>query len=536
VNLIWSDLRLPVDLDETEIPYFMAKKMKTSPESLKNWRILRRSIDARKKPQIYYVYTIEFFLDAPWPEIRRAMARVSQLKEKPASQEYRLKNKPDKKLVTRPIVVGTGPAGYFAACLLAEQGYKPLVLERGDDVNERTKVVQNFWKNGILDPESNVQFGEGGAGTFSDGKLTTRIDHPLVRRVLENFVEFGANTEILYSAKPHIGTDVLKKVVSGMRQRIESLGGEVRFRSRVTGLRATGGKLDGVKINHSEFVPAETVILAVGHSARDVYLFLNDYGISLEAKSFAMGLRIEHPQELINLSQYGVENHPLLGPADYQLTYKDQPTGRGAYTFCMCPGGAVIACSSEEGKVVTNGMSEFARDSGVANSAVVVTVNTSDFQSNDPLAGIEFQREWERKAFLIGGENYMAPAQTAQDFLDRRVSESFYQTPSYRPGYNSTDLHSSLPGEVSEVLARALLTFDKKIKGFAGKEATLTGIESRTSAPVRIIRDESGQSVNLKGLYPAGEGAGYAGGITSSAVDGLRAAERLMELYLPSRS
>lgn len=536
MNLIWSDLRLPVDLAETELPCLMAKKMKVSPESLKNWRILRRSIDARKKPQIYYVYTIEFFLDAPWPEMRRAMARVPQLKEKPALQEYTQINKPDKKLVTRPIVVGTGPAGYFAAYFLAEKGYKPLVLERGDEVIERTKVVENFWETGILDPESNVQFGEGGAGTFSDGKLTTRIDHPLVRRVLENFVEFGANTEILYSAKPHIGTDVLKKVVLGMRERIESLGGEVRFRSRVTGIRTNGDRLAGIEVNHSEFVPAETVILAVGHSARDVYLFLKEHGVSLEAKSFAMGLRIEHPQELINLSQYGVEDHPLLGPADYQLTYKDQETGRGAYTFCMCPGGTVTACSSEEGGVVTNGMSEFARDSGVANSAVVVTVNTNDFHSNDPLAGIDLQREWERKAFLAGGGNYTAPAQSAQDFLNRRVTETFYQQPSYRPGYISTNLHSSLPGEVSEVLARALLSFDKKIKGFAGREATLTGIESRTSAPVRILRDESGQSVNLKGLFPAGEGAGYAGGITSSAVDGMRAAERLMTLYLPCGS
>lgn len=533
MNLIWSDLRLPVDLEETEIPYLMAKKMKVSPESLKNWKILRRSIDARKKPQLYYVYTIEFFLDAPWPEMRRAMVRVPQLREKPEIQEYTLKKKPDKKLVTRPIVVGTGPAGYFAAYFLAEKGYKPLVLERGDEVQARTKAVENFWKTGNLDPESNVQFGEGGAGTFSDGKLTTRIDHPLVKRVLEDFVEFGANKEILYSAKPHIGTDVLKKVVSGMRQRIVSLGGEVVFRSKVTGIRTAGGRLEGVEINDREFIPAETVILAVGHSARDVYLFLKKQGVSLEAKSFAMGLRIEHSQKLINLAQYGVENHPSLGPADYQLTYKDQPTGRGAYTFCMCPGGTVNACSSEEGGVVTNGMSEYARDSGIANSAVVVTVNTSDFLSHDPLAGVDLQREWERKAFQVGGGNYLAPAQTAQDFLNRRISESFYQLPSYRPGYNPSDLHSILPVGIGEVLARALLEFDKKIKGFAGQEATLTGIESRTSAPVRILRDDSGQSINLKGLFPAGEGAGYAGGITSSAVDGLRAAEKLMEQYLP---
>lgn len=533
MNLIWPNLKIPLDLEETQLPVVMAGKMRVSPDSIKNWKITRRSIDARKKPHIFYVYTIEFFLDAPWPEMRRAMARIPQLMEKPPLQEQTAKNRPEKKLVTRPIVVGTGPAGYFAAYYLAEQGYKPLVLERGDEVGQRTKVVENFWQTGVLDPESNVQFGEGGAGTFSDGKLTTRIDHPLVRKILENFVEFGANPEILYAAKPHIGTDILKKIVVRMRQRIESLGGEIIFRSKVTGIRSSGGQIEGLEINHNEILPAETVILAVGHSARDVYLFLNHHGVTLEAKSFAIGLRIEHPQQLINLAQYGVDDHPKLGPADYQLTYKDQPTGRGAYTFCMCPGGTVIASSSEQGGLVTNGMSEYARDTGTANSAVLVTVNTADFPTHDPLAGIEFQREWERKAFLAGGGQYLAPAQTVQDFLQKRVSPSFSQIPSYRPGYHSIDLNTLLPVEINGVLARALLTFDKKISGFAGTQATLTGIESRTSSPVRILRDESGQSVNLKGLFPAGEGAGYAGGITSSAVDGLRAAQRLMELYLP---
>lgn len=533
MNLIWSDLKMPVDLDEAEILSVMAKKMKVSPETIKDWKILKRSVDARKKPDIFYVYTSEFFLDVPWPEMRRAMARIPQLKEKPPVQENITKTKPDKKLVTRPIVVGTGPAGYFAALILAENGYRPLVLERGDEVPKRTKAVEDFWQTGNLDPESNVQFGEGGAGTFSDGKLTTRIDHPLVRKVLESFIEFGAEKEILYTAKPHIGTDVLKNIVARMRERIESLGGEVLFRSKMTGLRSVGEQLQGVEVNGSEFVPAETVILAVGHSARDVYHFLTKHGVALEAKSFAVGLRIEHPQELINLTQYGVEHHPHLGAADYQLTYKDEATGRGAYTFCMCPGGRVIACSSEEHGVITNGMSEHARDSGIANSAVVVTVGTADFPSTDPLAGIDFQREWERKAFLAGGGDYRAPAQTVEDFLNGKVSASFNQLPSYRPGHNAVSLHSILPLEISIVLSRALLHFDSKIRGFAGREATLTGIESRTSAPVRIVRDDSGQSVSLRGLYPAGEGAGYAGGITSSAVDGLRAAEKLMGQYLP---
>lgn len=534
MNLIWSDLKIPVGQDEAQLPNLLASRMKVPPESIKYLRILRRSVDARKKPEIFFVFNVEFFLESSPQQLKRVLARFPQVKEKKLPvKEYILRNKPDKKLVTRPLVVGTGPAGYFAALALAENGYKPLILERGDKVEVRSRAVEKFWETGILDTDSNVQFGEGGAGTFSDGKLTTRIEDGRVREVLEKFVEFGADPEILYVAKPHIGTDVLKNVVAGLRRKIESLGGEIVFRTKVTGLKTVNSRIQAVEINHKETILTETVILAVGHSARDVYSFLRSVGVILEPKPFAVGLRVEHKQEFINMIQYGVAEHPLLGSADYQLTYKDQMTGRGAYSFCMCPGGLVVASTSEEGGVVTNGMSNSRRESGIANSAVVVTVNTNDFPSRDPLAGVDFQREWERKAFLAGGKNYHVPAQSVPDFLDGKITRNFGLNPTYKPGFCSVDLHSILPSEIGEVLARALRSFDQKIRGFAGREATLCGIESRTSSPLRILRDDSGQSINLRGLFPAGEGAGYAGGITSSAVDGLRTAEKLMSQYGP---
>lgn len=531
MDLIWPNLRLPVEEEEGFLLPLIARKLKVPEISISGLRVLRRSLDARKKPSLFFVYSVRFALDLPYKEVHRALSRVPEIKEVPREEPIALPV-PVRKLTHRPIVVGTGPAGYFAALALARQGYCPLVLERGDSVEERRQKVEEFWRSGQLDPESNVQFGEGGAGTFSDGKLTTRIQDRRIRQVLETFVKHGAPPEILYLAKPHIGTDILRDVVKNIREEIISLGGEVRFRTKLTGLKVSGDKLQAALVNGMDEIPAEALILAVGHSARDVYQFLNRYGIDLEGKAFAIGLRVEHLQSLINLSQYGVEEHPKLGPADYQLTYQDLATGRGAYAFCMCPGGHVVAAASETGGVVINGMSEYQRDTGIANSAIVVTVGTEDFPAG-PLGGIEFQRYWEEEAYLKGGRDFQAPVQTVRGFLQRQITGEFALEPSYRPGVAACDLHDVLPPIVGTVLERALLHFDGKIQGFAGEMATLTGIETRTSAPVRIVRNENGESLRLAGLFPCGEGAGYAGGIMSAAVDGLRMAERLMGQYAP---
>ncbi len=532
MEFICPNLRLPVEEAESLLVSLVARKLKVSEQNISAFRVLRRALDARKKPYLFFVYSVAFSLSLSHRELQRIRSRVPELKEVPQEapiQELR----PGKKLKHRPVVVGSGPAGYFAALTLARKGFRPLVVERGDAIEERTRKVLSFWQTGNFDPESNVQFGEGGAGTFSDGKLTTRIQDRRIGSVLETLVRHGAPEQILIQAKPHVGTNILKGVVREIRREIESLGGEIWFRSKMTGLRSTAGRLEGLLINDQNMLEAEAVILAVGHSARDIYYLLSKEGISLEGKAFAIGLRIEHPQKLINLAQYGVEQHSILGAADYQLTYQDSVTGRGAYAFCMCPGGQVVAAASEVGGVVTNGMSEYLRDSGNANSALVVTVGPQDYPSKDPLGGIEFQRQWERQAFEAAGKNYSAPAQSVPDFLLHRLTDSFRLEPSYQPGIVPCDLHTLLPEEIGGVLERALLSFDSKLRGFASQEATLTGVETRTSAPVRILRNEQGESVNLAGLFPSGEGAGYAGGIMSAAVDGIRAAERLMAQYAP---
>jgi uncharacterized FAD-dependent dehydrogenase len=416
-------------------------------------------------------------------------------------------------------------------------GYKPILLERGQDVENRSKNVEQFWEKGILNENSNVQFGEGGAGTFSDGKLTTLIKNPRCRKVLEEFVNHGAPEEILYSYKPHIGTDILKKVVKNLRLKIIELGGEFRFNCLVSDLIIENQKIKGVIVNNSEDILTEVVVLAVGHSARDTFQMLLNQGVKLKPKAFAIGVRIEHPQNLINEAQYGkFAGHENIGAADYKLVYH-ATNGRGAYTFCMCPGGVVVNAASEAKGIVTNGMSYFARDGVNANSALLVGVEPSDFKEEHPLAGIEFQRKWERLAFELAGKNYHAPAQLVGDFLLDRPSSGLGDVkPTLKPGITLIELKNCLPDFVVQTLREAIPFFGKKINGFAREDALLTGVETRSSSPVRIERLPDYQSINISGLYPAGEGAGYAGGIVSAAVDGIMAAEAIASRYAPFKA
>ncbi len=527
-----NEVRVDIDRDGSDISREIAKKISLPVEEIVDYKIVRKALDARKKDRLLFVYTVDVTLSAKGIKIlsRRRNSGLTQVFSEPQTEIL----PGNMSLKGRPVVVGAGPSGIFAALTLARHGYRPLVFERGQDVETRTREVQEFWVNRLLSTESNVQFGEGGAGTFSDGKLTTRINDSRVRKVLEDFVEAGAPEEILYLHKPHIGTDKLKIVVKNLRFLLQDLGGTVCFGSKVTGLLTEGGRISGVVVNGTEEISTEVVIMAIGHSARDTYEMLHKSGCPVEQKAFAIGVRIEHPQELIDSAQYGkFAGHPKLGAADYQLVYKNSELDRAAYTFCMCPGGHVVAAASEESAVVTNGMSDYARDSGVANSAVVVSVKPEDFMSGHPLAGIEFQRKWEETAFKVGGSNYNAPAQLSGDFLAGRASTGLEEAPwaTYKPGLTPADLHDCLPGYVTTMLEEAIRDFDRKLKGFALPEAVLTGVETRTSAPVRLVRNETKESEGLGGLYPAGEGAGYAGGIVSAAVDGMRVAEAVIQRY-----
>lgn len=495
------------------------------------WRIVKKSIDARKKESIQCIYTVDV---AGIPEEAKVVSKCKKDTVSIAKEEGYIAPVPGTIVLNhRPVVIGAGPAGLFAALTLAEQGYRPILLERGQDVDTRTKDVEQFWQTGILNTASNVQFGEGGAGTFSDGKLNSVIKDIRCRKVLETFVRFGAPEEILYHAKPHIGTDRLKQVVKAMRQAIIAAGGQVRFGAKVTDFLVSDGKLTAVVLENGEQIQTDTAILAIGHSARDTFSVLNDLQIQMEPKPFAVGVRIEHPQPLMNLAQYGMEEpYPSLGAADYKVTYQTEK-GRAVYSFCMCPGGAVVAAASEEGMVAVNGMSNLARDGANANSALVVNVTPEDFEGSDVLAGVAFQRKWEQAAYQLTG-SYRAPAQLVGDFLNDKVSTSLGQTqPSYRPGVVFCDLRQALPEFVSESLKEAIPAFGRKIKGFDRADAILTGIETRTSSPVRINRDEAYQSPSAQGLYPCGEGAGYAGGIMSAAVDGIRIAEQVIKRYRP---
>lgn len=506
---------IKVKLSEELAKEHIAKRAGVLPEDVGAFKILKKAVDARKKTDVYYVFTAAC-------EMKKNPNGFSEYKEKGYSLPKG--KKPNK----RPIVVGTGPCGLFAGLMLARAGFEPILLERGADVDKRRSIVESFWKSGKLDSRTNVQFGEGGAGTFSDGKLNSGINDERCKYVLETFAEHGASPDITYAAKPHIGTDVLHGVVKNIRAEIESLGGEVRFLNTLVGIDVWDGRVCGARIENERGVyteETEDIILAIGHSARDTYRMLKDMGIALEQKDFSVGVRIEHRQSMINKSQYG-DFAELLGAADYKLSAHFE-NGRSAYTFCMCPGGYVVASASEEGGVVTNGMSNRARDGKNANSALLVNVKKEDFTSEDPLAGVDFQEKIEKKAFLAGGKNYCAPCQYVGDFMGYERHNSV--EPTYKPGVTFCDIGKIFPEFVTETLRLAIKEFDKKLKGFADGGSVMTAPETRSSAPVRIVRDAETLMAGIYGLYPAGEGAGYAGGIMSAAVDGIKAAEAMIQ-------
>ena len=519
------ELKLPLEHGREDIERRILTLLRTSPENLESFHLDRKSFDARDKGNIRVVYGVTVTLRKPlrgfsgrgWMPAAPANSYSFPRQADPAQEEGR----------PRPVVIGAGPAGLFCALLLAENGYRPLVLERGGDVRARAEAVRRFWETGQLDPECNMQFGEGGAGTFSDGKLATGVhDRPAaMRKVLEEFVEAGAPPEIAWLAKPHIGTDYLVTVVRNLRAKIERLGGEVRFGARVSSLEVRDGRIHSVTVNGAERIDADRVVLAVGHSARDVFEELRRIGAILEPKPFAVGLRIEHPQETIQRAQFGPSwEHHSLPRADYKLTHTAQD-GRGVYSFCMCPGGWVVNAASEPDGVVCNGMSDYARDTRNANSALVVAVRPGDFDGSGPLAGVEFQRAWERAAYRAGGGDYSLPVQTLADFVEGRPSARLGGVePCIRSRYRTADLSACLPGFVRDGIREALGAFGRRIRGFDRPDAVLSGVETRTSSPVRVLRNEVMES-RIAGLYPCGEGAGYAGGILSAAVDGVRAAE-----------
>ncbi|MDQ2087348.1 hypothetical protein RBH29_13020 [Herbivorax sp. ANBcel31] len=525
MKIIVHNLKMSLDYTMDDLKKAVCKKIRISEKYFNSFRIVKESVDARKKPNIHIVFSV--------------VVEIEKEIKLPSSNDIRvlkdIPSKPiiygDKKLNERPIVVGSGPAGLFASLILAQNGYKPLLLERGESVEKRTQIVNSFWTDGKLDKESNVQFGEGGAGTFSDGKLTTRINDRRSGIVLDEFYKSGAPEKILFKAKPHIGSDILKEVVLNMRKRIIEFGGEVRFNSKITEFLIKDNRVSGVKVNHCEKISSQLVVLAVGHSARDTFKSLFNSGVKFIQKPFSIGVRIEHPQQLINMARYGeASKHPRLGAADYQMFKKF--SDRTVYSFCMCPGGVVVASASEPETIVTNGMSEFSRDKQNANSALVVSVGPDDFESSHPLAGIEFQRKWERLAFKCGGGNYSAPIQKLGDFLnDRETRKLGGVKPSYTGETVFSDINLCLPSYVTASLKKSIDFFDSKIKGFGIEDAILTGVETRTSSPVRIVRDDKLEAVGINGLYPAGEGAGYAGGIVSAAVDGIKIAEEIIKTY-----
>ena len=526
-----SQFRVPIEKDETDLNRLLAEYIKVPLKRIKSLKIAKKSLDARQK-ELFYVYTLIFEVELTVCEADALLKNIPTLQNyqpepAPKWDQVRRSNSVNN---CRPVITGAGPAGLFAGLRLAAAGYKPLIIDRGDGLQGRLDQINKFWSLGELDPESNIQFGIGGAGTFSDGKLTTRIKDPAIDEILKVMVKLGAPPEIRYWQYPHIGTDLLREVINGLQQLIMDYGGEFHFRKRLTDIRLFKGKVRGIELNGAEQIETEMLLLATGNSARDLYRLLNEKELELCAKPFAVGLRIEHPQEIINKAQYGMGAGKVrLGPAEYHLTYKHRESGRGVYSFCMCPGGFVIGAASEPGRVVTNGMSYHRRDSGIANSAIIVTVNERDYGNHSPLAGVEYQERLEEAAYQLGGGDFLAPAQRVGDFLKREPTLEFRSLrPSYRPGITGADLNEILPGEISAAIAGAIKHFSKKIRGFDWPEAALTGVETRTSAPVRIVRDESRQAIGHQGLYPVGEGAGYSGGIISSALDGWKTAEAII--------
>ncbi len=523
-----TNVKLNLDYTDEDIKSAVSKQLRIDKNHIENISMYRRSIDARRKNDVHFIAT--FDVDTTINE----NTVLSKAKNKNAviCEKYKYTPPYTKDLSARPVIVGFGPAGMFCALVLAQCGQRPIVIERGDMVENRVNKVMTLWDNSTLDTESNVQFGEGGAGTFSDGKLNTGTKDTRARHVLNEFVNHGAPQEILYNAKPHIGTDKLRDTVKNIRQDIIKLGGEIRFNSKLTDINYIDGKITSVTVEcnkQKEIIEAQSVVLAIGHSARDTFEMLKDINIFMEQKIFSVGVRIEHLREKIDKAQYGdFHAHKRLGAADYKMNVKAD-NGRGVYTFCMCPGGKVVAAQSEENTVVTNGMSDFARNEINSNSALLVNVYPKDFQSDDVLAGVEFQRKIERTAFVCGGGDYKAPTQRVGDFLKNTKSTAFGEVvPSYKPGTNFAKVDDYLPCCVADALRQGIVSMDNKLGGFAHYDAILTGAETRSSSPVRITRDDTMQSISLKGLYPCGEGAGYAGGIISAAVDGIKCAEQIL--------
>jgi len=524
-----SEIKLPLDHPESALEAAIRARLAelgVAADGLLRYHVFRRAHDARKRADIKLTYIVDV-------EVSDEAAALERIAGKPhcgvtPDMTYHFVTKaPEHADFLRPVVIGMGPCGLFAGLILAQMGFRPIILERGKAVRERTKDTFGLWRKSVLNPESNVQFGEGGAGTFSDGKLYSQIKDPnhYGRKVLDEFVKAGAPEDILYLSRPHIGTFRLVSMVEKMRASIHALGGEVRFETRVDDIEIDQGKVRALKLSNGETLRCDRVVLAVGHSARDTFQMLHDRGVYIEAKPFSLGFRIEHPQGLIDRSRFGkFAGHKQLGAADYKVVHHAS-NGRAVYSFCMCPGGTVVAATSEPGRVVTNGMSQYSRAERNANAGIVVGITPDDYPGG-PLAGIAFQRKWEERAFELGGGDYRAPGQLVGDFIAGRPSTSLGAVePSYKPGVNPTDLSTALPDYVIEAIREALPEIDKKIAGFAMHDAVLTGVETRTSSPIRIRRKDDYQSMNVEGLYPAGEGAGYAGGIYSAAIDGIEVAQ-----------